>query len=124
MAQDTTKISFAGHGQRRRGLGPAGDGVSAGFFIHPLTAPLIAIDSETEADLGLQGARIGTRTDEIPAANAATRALEDKESIRWVQGAERAAARLAGAASVVPESAGSQPVSRLRWPGQVTRRSI
>jgi len=78
-------------------LGPAGDGVSAGFFIHPL----IAIDVETEAVLGLLGAKIWTRTDEIPATNAATRALEDKESIRWVEGAEWTAARLAGAASVV-----------------------
>ena len=42
-----------------------------------------------------------TRTDEIPAASAATRALEDKESIRWVEGAACAAARLAGVASVV-----------------------
>jgi len=97
VAQDTTEINFAGREERRRGLGPAGDGVSAGFFIHPL----IAIDVETEAVLGLLGAKIWTRTDEIPAANAATRALEDKESIRWVEGAEWAAARLAGAASVV-----------------------
>ena len=97
MAQDTTEINFAGREERRRGLGPAGDGVSAGFFIHPL----IAIDCETEAVLGLLGAKIWTRTDEIPAANAGARALEDKESIRWVEGAECAAARLAGAASVV-----------------------
>jgi len=97
VAQDTTEINFAGREERRRGLGPAGDGVSAGFFIHPL----IAIDCETEAVLGLLGAKIWTRTDEIPAANAAARALEDKESIRWVEGAECAAARLAGAASVV-----------------------
>ena len=97
VAQDTTEINFAGREERRRGLGPAGDGVSAGFFIHPL----IAIDCETEAVLGLLGAKIWTRSDEIPAANAAARALEDKESIRWVEGAECAAARLAGAASVV-----------------------
>ena len=51
VAQDTTEINFAGREERRRGLGPAGDGVSAGFFIHPL----IAIDCETEAVLGLLG---------------------------------------------------------------------
>ena len=33
VAQDTTEINFAGREERRRGLGPAGDGVSAGFFI-------------------------------------------------------------------------------------------
>jgi hypothetical protein len=97
VAQDTTEINFAGREERRRGLGPAGDGISAGFFIHPL----IAIDSQTEAVLGLLGAKIWTRTDEVPEANAASRALEDKESIRWVEGAECAAACLAGAASVV-----------------------
>jgi hypothetical protein len=96
VAQDMTEINFAGREERRRGLGPAGDGISAGFFIHPL----IAIDSETDAVLGLLGARIWTRTDEITAANAA-RALEDKESIRWLEGAECAAAGLAEAASVV-----------------------
>ena len=53
-AQDTTEINFAGREERRRGLGPAGDGVSAGFFMHPV----IAIDSETEAVLGLLDARI------------------------------------------------------------------
>lgn len=31
-AQDTTEINFAGREERRRGLGPAGDGVSAGFL--------------------------------------------------------------------------------------------
>ncbi|HEY5310165.1 MAG TPA: IS4 family transposase, partial [Casimicrobiaceae bacterium] len=97
VAQDTTEINFAGREERRRGLGPAGNGVSAGFFIHPL----IAIDSETDAVLGLLGARIWTRTDEIAAANADARALEDKESIRWLEGAECAAAVLAEAASVV-----------------------
>ena len=33
-AQDTTEINFSGREERRRGLGPAGDGMSAGFFIH------------------------------------------------------------------------------------------
>jgi hypothetical protein len=95
VAQDTTEINFAGREERRRGLGPAGDGVSAGFFIHPL----IAIDSETEAVLGLVGAKVWTRTDEIVPTHG--RSLEDKESIRWLEGAECAAACLAEAAAVV-----------------------
>jgi hypothetical protein len=63
VAQDTTEINFAGRGVNRRGLGAAGDGVSAGFFIHPL----VAIDSETEAVLGLLDAQIWTRDDAIEA---------------------------------------------------------
>jgi hypothetical protein len=96
-AQDTTEINFAGREERRRGLGPAGDGVSAGFFIHPV----IAIDSETEAVLGLLDARIWTRTDDFVAAPARARALEDKESMRWLDGAARAGTHLTQAASVV-----------------------
>src|SRR3990167_9428193 len=55
--QDTTEISFAGRSAGRRGLGPAGDGKRAGFFIHPV----VAVDVESEAVLGVVGARIWTR---------------------------------------------------------------
>ncbi len=95
--QDTTEINFAGREERRRGLGPAGDGVSAGFFVHPL----IAVDSDTGAVLGLLDAKIWTRTDEIAATPARARAIADKESIRWLEGAECAAACLPAATSVV-----------------------
>ena len=33
--QDTTEINFAGRDKKRRGFGPAGDGKTPGFFIHP-----------------------------------------------------------------------------------------
>jgi hypothetical protein len=97
VAQDTTEINFSGREANRRGLGPAGDGVSAGFFIHPL----VAIDSETEAVLGLLDAQIWTRDDQAQTAPRRKRAIEDKESMRWLRGVERAAELLTGAASVV-----------------------
>jgi hypothetical protein len=97
VAQDTTEINFAVREANRRGLGAAGDGVSAGFFIHPL----IAIDSETEAVLGLLDAHIWTRDDAAKAAPHRQRAIEDKESIRWLRGVERAAELLTDAAPVV-----------------------
>src|ERR1700676_4619677 len=97
VAQDTTEINFAGRGANRRGLGAAGDGVSAGFFIHPL----VAIDSETDAVLGLLDAQIWTRDDVIEAAPRRQRAIEDKESMRWLRGVERGGELLADAASVV-----------------------
>ena len=96
-AQDTTEINFAGREACRRGLGPGGDGVSAGFFLHPV----IAIDSETEAVLGLLDAKIWTRSDEFDATPVRERVLEDKESMRWLEGAARAADRLTEADSVV-----------------------
>ena len=46
---DTTEINFKDRGARRTGLGPAGDGVSPGFFCHPL----MLVDAEHEAVLGL-----------------------------------------------------------------------
>ena len=82
VAQDTTEINFSGREANRRGLGPAGDGVSAGFFIHPL----VAIDSETEAVLGLLDAHIWTRDAAIEATPRRKRAIEDKESMRWLRG--------------------------------------
>ena len=95
VAQDTTEINFSGREANRRGLGPAGDGVSAGFFIHPL----VAIDSETEAVLGLLDAHIWTREGKVEAGD--NRPFEEKESIRWLWGAQRAGELLAQAASIV-----------------------
>src|ERR1700678_2513503 len=97
MPDHVPGIRFAGREANRRGLGPAGDGASAGFFIHPQ----VAIDSETEAVLGLLDAHIWTRDDEIEAVPRRKRAIEDKESIRWLRGVERAGELLTDAASVV-----------------------
>src|SRR5687767_8794519 len=54
--QDTTAISFA-RSAGRRGLGPGSNGKTPGFFLHPV----VAVDIEEEAVLGLVGARIWTR---------------------------------------------------------------
>lgn len=95
-AQDTTEINFAGRDKRRRGLGPAGDGVSKGFFIHPV----IAIDADDEAVLGVVAAEIWTR-DDAPTPAHRDIPFDDKESARWLRGAQRAATRLEAAASVI-----------------------
>jgi hypothetical protein len=84
--QDTTEINFAGRDKKRRGFGPAGDGATPGFFIHPV----IAIDVETEAVVGLVDAAIWTRAKERTASRR-SRPLEDKESARWLAGCEAAA---------------------------------
>jgi hypothetical protein len=94
--QDTTEINFAGRDKKRRGFGAGGDGKTPGFFIHPV----IALDVETEAVVGLVDAEIWTRPRKR-AAPRRKRALEDKESMRWLAGCEAAAETLAGAASVV-----------------------
>lgn len=84
-AQDTTEINFKGRAAARAGLGPAGDGASPGFFVHPL----VAIDAQSGALLGVGGAKIWTRAGE-PAGPRRARAPQAKESIRWLEGARRA----------------------------------
>ena len=95
VAQDTTELNFA-RALRRRGLGPAGNGKTPGFFIHAQ----VAIDIEAEAVLGLVGAKVWTRGPEKVAPRQ-DRAIEDKESLRWIEGAHTAAERLGAAAQVV-----------------------
>ena len=94
--QDTSEINFAGRDRKRRGFGPAGDGKTAGFFIHPV----IAIDIATEAVVGLLDAAISTRSPQRVTARR-SRALEEKESARWLSGCAAAAERLSEASSVV-----------------------
>ena len=95
-AQDTTEINFAGRDKRRRGLGPAGDGVSKGFFIHPV----VAIDADAEAVLGILHARFWTRDDE-PVSDRHRRPFSERESARWLEGCNAAAGHGAAAARVV-----------------------
>jgi hypothetical protein len=90
--QDTTEINFAGREGKRRGFGPSGNGVTAGFFIHPV----IALDVETEAVVGLVDAAIWTRRAGRVAARRG-RALEEKESARWLDGCAATASVLSEA---------------------------
>jgi hypothetical protein len=91
VAQDTTEINFSGRSAARKGLGPAGDGKSAGFFIHPN----VVIDADEEAVLGLAGAQIWTRQAGKVGARSA-RAMADKESARWLAATRGAAEVLVG----------------------------
>jgi Transposase DDE domain len=95
-AQDTTEINFSGRDTRRRGLGLAGDGASKGFFIHPV----LAIDADDGAVIGLAAAEIWTR-DEPSTVHRHKRPFADKESARWLRGAQHAAAQLATAACII-----------------------
>jgi hypothetical protein len=93
--QDTTEINFAGRDVKRRGFGPAGDGKTPGFFIHPV----IAVDVESEAVIGLIDATIWTRRGgkKTPRRD---RRFEEKESARWLSGCTATARRLYEAAAV------------------------
>jgi Transposase DDE domain len=92
-AQDTSEINFNRRRQPAVGLGPTGNTDIRGFFIHPV----VAIDADDEALLGIAGARIWTRGEE-PTPQHQGVPYDDKESRRWLEGAEIAAALLAPAA--------------------------
>ena len=94
--QDTTEINFSGRDRARRGLGPAGDGKALGFFCHGM----VAVDIDEEALLGVVHAHIWTRDDK-PITARRSRAIEQKESIRWIEATAAAADLLSGAAQLV-----------------------
>lgn len=95
-AQDTSEISFARHRRPAAGLGPTGNAGISGFFIHPV----VAIDADDEALLGLAGAQIWTRGP-TPTPDHGLVPYEEKESRRWLDGARIAAAELAPEAAQV-----------------------
>jgi hypothetical protein len=94
--QDTTEVNFAGRAAGRRALGPAGDGVSPGFFLHPT----IAVAAEPGQILGLVAAQIWTRP-ATPVGDRRQRRLDDKESARWLSATTTTATRLAAAAQII-----------------------
>lgn len=96
VPQDTTEINFSCRHLRRRGLGPAGDGKTPGFFCHAA----VAVDIDEEALLGVVHAHIWTRaTGRAPARRS--RAIEDKESIRWIKTSSAIGDLLGSAAQLI-----------------------
>jgi hypothetical protein len=93
--QDTTELNYARHAGRVRGLGPSGNGIDPGLFVHPV----LAIDADSGALLGLAGMQIWTR--QGPASPDYRRQpIEEKESYRWIKGAADAKSVLDAAAMI------------------------
>lgn len=90
--QDTTQVNFSGRDRSRKGLGPGGDGKSLGFFLHAV----VAVDADREDLVGVVDAHIWTRAPGR-SRRRQTRPVEDKETMRWIEGMTSAAARLVGA---------------------------
>lgn len=90
--QDTTELHFANHAASKRGFGTAGNGCDIGLFVHPT----VAVDALTGGVIGLVGAQVINRTSGLVASRRA-RDADDKESRRWLSGAETAAAMLESA---------------------------
>ena len=95
-AQDTSEINFDRRRKPAAGLGPTGNTDIRGFFVHPV----VAIDADDEAVLGVVGARIWTRAE---AATPDHRGIpfDEKENYRWLEGAQLAATHLAPLATQI-----------------------
>ena len=83
--QDTSEINYQSHADRTKGLGTVGNGKDAGLFLHPV----LVVDALTGNGLGLAGGQIWLRTTG-KAANYQSLPIEEKESLRWLTGAETA----------------------------------
>lgn len=94
--QDTTEVNFLGRDAARWGMGQAGGDTSVGFFVHPV----IAVDMETEAVLGLVDAEIWTRPQGMK-RDPDQLLLQDKESARWLTMMTRAQERLDAATRLI-----------------------
>lgn len=92
---DTSEINFSDHTGRKRGFGTVGNGRDIGVFVHPI----IAMDADHGGILGLVGATAINRTGG-KVKNRKQRAADDKESRRWLAGAETASSVLANAAMI------------------------
>ena len=93
--QDTTEVNFSGRDRGRKGLGPAGDGKSLGFFIHAT----VAVDADSETLLGVLDAQLWTRPQENTGKRRQTAAVEEKETMRWIKAMKVAHLRLVRSAA-------------------------
>lgn len=92
---DTCEVKFPTTAQRRRGLGPLSRTNIYGVLVHSM----IAVDAASGACLGLAGGQIWTREGVNP-VHYRDRPMEERESIRWLETAERAKPVLAEASMV------------------------
>ena len=110
--QDTTELNFSGHKKSKRGFGVVGNGRDIGLFLHPV----IVVDAgdgdprqpgHAGGIIGLADANIYSRKKAPPggrkkreAERRIPRAIETKESGRWIAGL-RAADRVLQEAAMV-----------------------
>jgi hypothetical protein len=94
--QDTSDLVLGGTKRRKQGFGPVGKGGAVrGLTLHAV----LAVDAHSGEVLGLAGATVWNRTGGKVSPHAGRR-LEDKESLRWITGAQTAAQFLIKAASI------------------------
>jgi Transposase DDE domain len=93
--EDTTELHFPTHAASKRGFGKGGNGTDLGLFLHAV----LAVDAENAGIVGLVDCLVMNRTGG-KVSDRHQRETDDKESRRWLHGAEIAAERLAEAARI------------------------
>jgi Transposase DDE domain len=100
LLEDTSEINYQAHAGRVEGLGKVGNGKDVGFFLHPV----LAVDAQEYTCLGLAHLHLWLRSrkkepgyQKLP--------IEDKESGRWIEAAQRGLQRTAqaGMATVIAD---------------------
>jgi len=93
--QDTSEINFSQHKRSKVAFGTAGNGIDPAFLIHPV----LVVDADSGVILGLLDVQLWERRG--PVAQDPLRPTDERESRRWLAGAEAATIlRQAGAISV------------------------
>ena len=92
---DTTELDFPTHEASKHGFGNCGNGTHPGLFLHPI----LAVDADQGGVIGLLDCLVVNRT-EGKVTNHKQRGADDKESRRWLHGAELAADGLPDAAMI------------------------
>jgi hypothetical protein len=90
IAEDTTEMNFSWRTKKLEGLGPVGNNIDQGFFLHPG----IIIDPCQESVLGLAGINLMVRDEERDTTNYKSKPIEEKESYRWLSLPEEARGKL------------------------------
>jgi hypothetical protein len=92
---DTTDLRFPRHDASKQGFGRDANDTCPGLFLHPV----LAVDASHGGVIGLVHGEVLNRTaDKV--TDHKKRAADDKESRRWLHGAEIAAERLAAAQTI------------------------
>ena len=93
--QDTAELNYPAHADRTNGLGRVGNDTDKGLFLHPM----LTINADTEACLGLSGLKLWACNQDGERAYW-TLPIEEKESCRWLEVVEQARKTLSKAAMI------------------------
>jgi hypothetical protein len=94
--QESSELNYRKHARRLAGVGAVGNGRDIGLFVHPV----LVLDAQSRACLGLAHQQAWTRTTAKAKAHYQSVPIEQRESYGWLQAAQASKQCLAQAAKV------------------------